>query len=34
MCREYGVDIVFEDNPTVLQHVDEETVCFMPRAEN
>ena len=31
MCREYGVDVFFDDDPAVLQHVDGETVCFMPR---
>jgi hypothetical protein len=30
MCREQGVDVFFDDDPSVLQQVDGETVCFMP----
>ena len=30
MCREYGVDVLFEDDPEVLKHVGDETVCMMP----
>ena len=36
VCREYGVEVFFEDDPVVLAHMDEETVClqpFSPRAD-
>lgn len=30
VCREHGVEIFFEDDPSVLRHVDPSIVCFMP----
>jgi len=30
VCREHGVEVFFEDDPAVLQHVDEGTVCMQP----
>ena len=30
VCRENQVEIFFEDDPEVIQHVDESTVCMMP----
>lgn len=30
VCRQQGVEIFFEDDPTVLRHVDPSVVCFMP----
>lgn len=30
VCRKYGVDVLFEDDPDVLAHVDPATVCFTP----
>lgn len=32
VCRRYGVEVLFEDDPDVLVHVDAKTVCFMPVA--
>lgn len=30
VCRQQGIDLFFEDNAQVLQHVCEQTVCFAP----
>ena len=30
MCRRYGVEIFFEDDPQVIEHVDASTICMMP----
>lgn len=30
VCREYAVDLFFEDDPRVIRHVSEPTVCMMP----
>lgn len=30
LCREHGVDLFFEDDPNVLAHVDDTTVCMQP----
>ena len=30
VCRENRVEIFFEDDPEVIRHVDESTVCLMP----
>lgn len=30
VCREHGVEVFFEDDPAVLAHVDEATVCMQP----
>jgi len=30
ICREHGVEVFFEDDPAVLAHVDEGTVCLQP----
>ncbi|MFI4862337.1 MAG: hypothetical protein ACIAXF_16860 [Phycisphaerales bacterium JB063] len=32
VCREKGVDVFFEDDASVLAHVDPGTVCFQPYA--
>ena len=29
-CRRHGVEIIFEDMPEVLQHMDDDVVAFMP----
>ena len=29
-CRKAGVDVFFEDDPRVLQHIDPGTVCLQP----
>ncbi|MBN1436381.1 MAG: hypothetical protein JW936_04845 [Sedimentisphaerales bacterium] len=34
MCREYGVEVFFEDDPKVIQHVADETLCLMPVNKN
>ena len=34
MCRQYGIEIFFEDDPQVIAHVDESTVCMMPFNKN
>ena len=30
MCKQHGVEIFFEDDPNVLKHIEESTVCMMP----
>ena len=30
VCREHGVEILFEDDPDVLRHVDDSVLCMMP----
>ena len=30
VCRQLGVDILFDDDPAVLAHVDAQVVCLMP----
>jgi len=30
VCREHAVDVFFEDDPRVIRHVAEPTVCMMP----
>ena len=30
MCRKHNVDILFDDDPKSIQHVDETTLCLMP----
>ena len=30
VCREHGVELFFEDDASVLQHVDDATLCLMP----
>ena len=30
MCRKYGVEILFDDDPKALRYVDECTFCMMP----
>jgi len=30
VCRREGVDVFFEDDPDVLAHIDDRTLCFMP----
>ncbi|MBN1846055.1 MAG: hypothetical protein JW810_10260 [Sedimentisphaerales bacterium] len=30
MCRKHGVEIYFEDDPQVIAHVEEPTICMMP----
>lgn len=30
MCRKYGVDILFDDDPKSLRYVDASTFCMMP----
>ncbi|MBL1218621.1 MAG: HAD family hydrolase [Planctomycetes bacterium] len=34
MCRQHNVDVFFEDDPDVLQHVDDHTMCLMPVDKN
>ena len=29
-CRKAGVDVFFEDDPDVLQHIDPTTLCLQP----
>ena len=29
-CRKAGVDVFFEDDPSVLKHIDPNTVCLQP----
>lgn len=30
LCRRHGVEIFFEDDPEVIDHVDKSTICMMP----
>jgi hypothetical protein len=30
ICREHGVEIIFEDDPQVLSHFDDSVLCLMP----
>ncbi|MDP6636414.1 MAG: hypothetical protein QGG42_16055 [Phycisphaerae bacterium] len=30
ICRERNVDVFFEDDPRVITHVDNSTICMMP----
>jgi len=30
VCREHGVEVLFEDDANALSHVDEQTVCMQP----
>ncbi len=30
VCRQYGIEIFYEDDPEVIKHVDESTICMMP----
>ena len=34
VCRERKVDLFFEDDPRVLTHVDDSTICMMPIDKN
>lgn len=29
VCRQYRVEVLFEDSPSIIRHVDRETVCLM-----
>ncbi len=30
VCRRHAIEIFFEDDPDVIKHVDESTICMMP----
>jgi hypothetical protein len=30
MCRKYNVDILFDDDPKAIKHVDPSTLCMLP----